>query len=356
MMEVNPIDETVISIEIPTGAEVGDELSFETNGETFTIPIPPGSEPGDILQVILSGVSKRVKVTTITGNEIMLKESDPSISVGLEKPNSADGTYRCVWPAARFLVDFFHQSAEFRHLIENSRIRSVLELGAGSGVVGLALADLILHFNAFEDPFQVVLTDLEDAMEMIRTNVELNRHNFQDRVHFSTIPLAWHSVPISRTCCTIDFLLGSDLLYNCSNIPHLVTTIRRLSSRKTNIVFAVRWRKPSEERSFFLMLSDVVEWKLVYGACPLDFRSYGNPACEESNIWFSQTMIAIQGKPVSLSRIVTYDNDATERMTDLEYEQFERIQSQVYLGTFVNINKEESHYDQKCKRPKFVDT
>jgi hypothetical protein len=102
-----------------------------------------------------------------------------------------------------------------------------------------------------------------------------------------------------------------------------------------------------EERAFFLQLSDVVDWKMIHGSCPLDFREYGNPACHESNKYFSQTMIGVNGKPVPLFSI---DETATQKMSDAEFEQYEACQTQVYFGQVYDRPIPESTIQSKRHR------
>ncbi len=41
----------VISIQIPEGAEPGDELIFQINDQELSIPVPVGCRKGDVLQI-----------------------------------------------------------------------------------------------------------------------------------------------------------------------------------------------------------------------------------------------------------------------------------------------------------------
>jgi len=94
-----------------------------------------------------------------------------------------------------------------------------------------------------------------------------------------------------------------------------------------------------------MLLSDVIEWKLVHGACSLDYRVYGNGSFE-SNKYFSQSMVGIQGKIVPLSSI---DESSTEQMTTEEFEQFEELQTQVYLGEVVERPMNTDHVQKRLK-------
>jgi len=58
----------------------------------------------------------------------------------------------------------------------------------------------------------------------------LNSAILGERINISSIPLKWHSHPVLKTIGDIDFIVGSDLLYNIEAIPLLAATIRRLLS------------------------------------------------------------------------------------------------------------------------------
>lgn len=93
------------------------------------------------------------------------------------------------------------------------------------------------------------------------------------------------------------------------------------------------------------MLSDIIDWKLVHGNCPLDYRFYGNGSFE-SDKYFSQSMVSIKGNIVPLSSI---DESSCEQMNAKEFEQFEELQTQIYLG---EVRKKPMNTDHVKKRPK----
>jgi len=345
-----------LSIQIPDGTEPGDLLSFESNGKKFTIEVPIASVAGEILQVKLasssfendedSGVSKdidtgKVTIEMITGSKITIIQTLQNQN--LDK-NLSDGTYKLLWPASRFILKFMN-TPDFRHKILSSNVHSIIELGAGNGMLGIAFADIASSYSTTEKAMKLILTDVEEALPQLRANIRMNREVLERRADMIALPLKWHSLPIPHTTSDFDFILGSDLLYNCSAIPDLVATIRRLLCRSTKILISVRWRKPSEERIFFKVLSDIIDWKLVHGDCPLDHNSYGNGSFE-SNKYFSQSMVSIKGKVVPLA--LMHENNC-EKMNDVEFDQFEELQTQIYLG---EVRETRPYTDHMKKRQK----
>ena len=369
-VEYDDDDEMVISLEIPIDAEPGDSLSFEVNGTQLTIEVPVASVPGEILRIKLAnnlrngeekdkGTNRKsndndaddddnkITIEMATGSKISIVETSTTKNTGrstVNNENLSDGTYLHLWPASHYIIKFIN-SSEFRRQFQDLSVHSVMELGAGHGLLGMAFAEIVSTFINTKKPMKLVLSDVEEALSQLEANIQLNRETFGKRINISSIPLKWHNYPIPKTNSDLDFIVGSDLLYNIEAIPLLASTIRRLLSRSTKILLSVRWRKPSDERSFFILLSDIIEWKVIHGACSLDYRVYGNGSFE-SNKYFSQSMVGIQGKVVPLSSI---DENCIEKMTTKEFEQYEELQTQVYLGEVV---EKKMTTDPVQKRPK----
>ena len=247
----------VISVQIPDGAEPGDSLSFEADGQSFTIEIPVASVAGEILQIKLANSTSekdvamedvkadddddgnKITIEMATGSKISVLQTTDS---GQSTSNGtlSDGTYQLLWPASRFIVNFINTPKFRRQFQDSPAIHSVIELGAGHGMLGMAFAETISNFTATGKPVKLLLTDVEEALPQLEANIQINRKVFGQRVEISTLPLKWHSHPMSQTSSNLDFILGSDLLYNCSAIPDLVATIRRLLSKSTKILLSVR--------------------------------------------------------------------------------------------------------------------
>lgn len=249
----------VISVQIPDGAEPGDALSFQANGQDFTIEVPIASVEGDVLQInladpgcekeIVNEVSKMeveknddgiIITEMVTGSRISIVETDGNKTLG---QSLSDGTHRLLWPASRFIVKFIN-TPNFCQEILSSEVNSVLELGAGHGLLGMAFADAASKSNITDNKMKLILTDVEEALPQLEANIRINREVFGGKVDIKALHLKWHSQPTSRTNSGLDFILGSDLLYNCSVIPDLVATIRRLVFKK--ILLSVRVRARSK--------------------------------------------------------------------------------------------------------------
>jgi hypothetical protein len=185
-----------------------------------------------------------------------------------------------------------------------------------------------------DDPTCIVLTDCAAAMPLLEYNVSQNKHVLPANVEVKTRSLHW-SEKAGKPEEMFSLIIGSDLLYNIQSIPALVATIQQYIRPAGQIILTVRWRKPDLERDFFARTEAMgITWTLDTassnsGSCQLDWRDFGDPSKEESNFYFTQTMVAIQGKPKSIGAISEQDLEA---MTDAEHEIFESKYVQTYLG------------------------
>ncbi|KAG8126701.1 hypothetical protein E2320_021975 [Naja naja] len=85
---------------------------------------------------------------------------------------SAGGTGSVVWDAALVLARFLEKSAAQTEQSGGSpvgllRHKAALELGAGTGLVGLVAASLGAN---------VIVTDLEEVQDLLKMNIENNQH------------------------------------------------------------------------------------------------------------------------------------------------------------------------------------
>lgn len=141
-----------------------------------------------------------------------------------------------LWPAAEYLANFIIDFATLLdnddedNLLERSSLRQllsqlhedgsclpVIELGAGIGLTGLELATQL--------PLKVLLTDLDEALPLLRGNVALNRDRFRLGPSAVTVQklawgdqdeaekaLEWYRSVVSSNQSPL-LLIGSDCVY-----------------------------------------------------------------------------------------------------------------------------------------------
>lgn len=163
----------------------------------------------------------------------------------------------CVWDAALLLAEFL-QSEEQRGAVAFSS-RKVVELGAGVGLVGMALAVL---------GGDVVLTDQEYALPLLRKNVQVNFGS--DKSHGGSTPLVeecqWGESlkgVLSDWRKRVDLIVFSDVLYHESSFLLLMQSIRELAAPTCDVYFSYETRNASIEAGFLGVLSAEFDVRMI---------------------------------------------------------------------------------------------
>eukprot|EP00667_Euglena_gracilis_P018135 EG_transcript_19197 len=99
--------------------------------------------------------------------------------------------------------------------------KRVLELGAGTGAVGLALA----KWGA-----EVVASDVAAMLPLLRRNIA---RNFDHSAPVQATELVWGAAEVADA--PFDVVVGADLLYNPDSVPALVATLWRSCGPQTAV-------------------------------------------------------------------------------------------------------------------------
>ncbi|ORZ16030.1 putative methyltransferase-domain-containing protein [Lobosporangium transversale] len=193
-----------------------------------------------------------------------------------------------VWDSAFILKDIFTKQVQDR--LEGSRPpifagKRILDLSAGTGLLGVFLAglaqvemDLLLlrgrpnatnrdgitnssttHISNAPPSTTVVLTDLEDAMELIQRNIASNKRRIAPNVSIEAKPLIWGSSPLTRLKADpFDVVIASDVVYQVDSFNSLLETLYDLCTPgHTTLYLGYKWRALDidMERQFFEKLS-----------------------------------------------------------------------------------------------------
>lgn len=374
-----------ISLTVPENAEVGDSLTFAVDGKELEIPVPEGSRPGDVLEIQIGGSTngdtgsekesedqedgytielsngKTLTFATCCPSKHQQQREDPctkATSSGFSNENIDDGTHNHPWPAGMEMARFLGAPKAKQVLnkilnVEHEKSLKVLELGSGLGLVGLSFAAQ----HRAKESMKIVLSDIASGIPRLKHNIQQNASCSQSNYPIEARPLVWKTSqenpntpstsPDSQQKHKFHLILASDVLYNSTNIPSLVSTIKwhLEESEKSAVLLAARWRKPELERSFFEQLQgwQGKTWDLIHAdKCHLSWRQYGDPDNDASNLYFHQTMISVQGKPQALAGLLAEQQDhqaLTERMTDDEARAFEQCQIQMHCLSNVDLSR-----------------
>uniref|UniRef100_A0AAV1UTN7 Uncharacterized protein n=1 Tax=Peronospora matthiolae TaxID=2874970 RepID=A0AAV1UTN7_9STRA len=176
-----------------------------------------------------------------------------------EVGNSGKGTGLTLWDGSVVLAKYLEHQR--REEIAGSRL---VELGAGTGLVGIAAALLGAQ--------QVILSDLDYAIDNLAKNVAdtMKLAASAGRIvksDVSTRVLDWFDPPTDLG--DIDFLLASDVVWVEELIPPLVATfdtLLRHSSVQTEILMSYQKRSVMSDR---LLCSELGRYNLVKTRVPV---------------------------------------------------------------------------------------
>ena len=173
-----------------------------------------------------------------------------------EAKASADGscTAGTVWDAgivlAAHVFDAYRAStnnADDRSGNEGTVALRCLDLGSGTGIVGLAAA----ASGGFS---RVVLTDLPSVTPLLERNTASNSARMPTAVQIEAVPMRWDDDDELRRVAELgpfDLIVGGDLLYRPQVVPPLLYALSRMMSRHTRALFAASLQHSPETIRLF---------------------------------------------------------------------------------------------------------
>uniref|UniRef100_A0A8C7A5E6 Valosin containing protein lysine methyltransferase n=2 Tax=Tinamidae TaxID=8803 RepID=A0A8C7A5E6_NOTPE len=166
---------------------------------------------------------------------------------------AAGGVGCVVWDAALVLAKFLEGGAAPR-----LARRAVLELGAGTGAVGIMAATLGAN---------VTVTDLEELQELLEVNIENNKHLVTGSVRAKV--LKWGE-DVTEFQPPPDYILMADCIYYEESLEPLLKTLKDLTGPDTCVLCCYEQRtmgkNPEIERKYFELLQRDFELEKI----PLD--------------------------------------------------------------------------------------
>lgn len=163
------------------------------------------------------------------------------------------GTGGLLWPAGQFLAEYLARRA--RETPELFSGRKLLELGSGTGIVGLGIAMTIPLGTG-----TLYLTDLQQVLPVLHRNVHLNQspHGVQVR------ELCWGE-PSAADLRECDIILLADCIYLECLFEPLVSTLCEVMQKPGAVAYLCYKKRRRADAKFFKLLRkhfDLVELKV----------------------------------------------------------------------------------------------
>ncbi|XP_041668098.1 protein-lysine methyltransferase METTL21D isoform X1 [Cheilinus undulatus] len=183
-------------------------------------------------------------------NDYFVREIEKNDGCTLKVKQCYLGDVGCVvWDAAIVLSKYLEtkQFYEPSSGVNAWADRKVLELGAGTGVVGLMAATL---------GAQVTVTDLEDLQTLLRLNIQEN-WALVNSGSITAKVLKWGE-DVSEFLPPPHYILMADCIYYEQSVVPLVESLKQLSGPETCIICCYEQRtegvNPKVEKRFFELL------------------------------------------------------------------------------------------------------
>lgn len=181
-------------------------------------------------EIVRMNAPNQLSITfTAFGNEIVLDQ------------NPASGFHNSVlWDAAIAMIRYVETNPTFKDSLYGKR---VLELGSGTGALGIALA----HCGA-----DVVLTDLAIGTELLQANVNKNRAPMMDSNgagRMRVAPYHWGD-PIDTIMefGPFDYIFGTDVAYSEISNPVLLESAALIAKASDKIFSSSQGDVSSDQR------------------------------------------------------------------------------------------------------------
>ncbi|XP_062845840.1 protein N-lysine methyltransferase METTL21A [Trichomycterus rosablanca] len=167
------------------------------------------------------------------------------------------GVAAVVWDAAVVMCMYL----ELGHV--DLKGKTAIELGAGTGLVGIVAALL---------GADITITDRRPALELLEANVKENVPSHR-RVAVQVSELTWGEGLAPYPSGGYDLILGADIVYLEETFSALLRTLEYLSSENTEVLLSCRIRYERDER-FLSMLGKRFSVQEVYYDSQRDVHIY----------------------------------------------------------------------------------
>ncbi|KAH6707766.1 putative methyltransferase-domain-containing protein [Leptodontidium sp. MPI-SDFR-AT-0119] len=127
----------------------------------------------------------------------------------------------------------------------------ILELGAGCGIVGITLRQLLPNIS------QIILTDLPEATSILTHNISLCSPAPGHSVLDWSVPIP---LPIASTQWNL--ILVADCTYNPDVVPDLVKTLGRLAEGNKDLMVLLAMKVRHESEAVFFTLMNEGGWAI----------------------------------------------------------------------------------------------
>lgn len=165
--------------------------------------------------------------------------------------------YQC-WNSGKYLSKYLevHQS-EFA-TSQKGRPMKILELGAGTGIVGIVAAKL------FGSQATVIITDVTEVVPHMQKNIDINDFAIDNiTTNITANSLVWGEEITNPEFFNQDYILASDVIYYEELYDILIQTLVELTESGTTKIFICCEKRRKIENRFWKRIAKYFVVKMV---------------------------------------------------------------------------------------------
>ncbi|KAI8646012.1 putative methyltransferase-domain-containing protein [Parasitella parasitica] len=169
-----------------------------------------------------------------------------------------------IWDSALVMLDVIKKMIDIHPEYINQK--HVLDLSAGTGLLGLYIASMMASPNSTLKQGKITITELNEAVDLIDQNIEINRFlSKESQVKLRTRNLLWGNTEQAEACGKADLIIASDVLYEAQFFEDLVKAFVDLGTKTTRIYIGYKRRgfDEAEERRFWALCKAHFSVKLL---------------------------------------------------------------------------------------------
>ncbi|CEP19446.1 hypothetical protein [Parasitella parasitica] len=169
-----------------------------------------------------------------------------------------------IWDSALVMLDVIKKMIDIHP--EYISQKRVLDLSAGTGLLGLYIASMMASPNSALKQGEITITELNEAVDLIDRNIEINRFlSKESQAKLRTRSLLWGNTKQAEACGKADLIIASDVLYEAQFFEDLVKTFVDLSTESTRIYIGYKRRgfDEAEELRFWALCGAHFSVKLL---------------------------------------------------------------------------------------------
>jgi len=188
------------------------------------------------------------------GGKVLLKQD----------PTESCGGY--IWRSAMVMLNYLENEKNFKR--DHFKSKKVLEVGAGTGLVGIAMAKFLGCYS--------MITDQKSMIPLIQENIKVNNLTEESSI---AAELFWGVTDCSSfKTPSIDYIIAADCIYLEIAFAPLVSALSNLCDSNTEVILSTQKRRKADKRFWTLA-------KKKFDVTKIPTNSYSNLSTEKVSIF-----------------------------------------------------------------------